>query len=300
MKRTVWLVAATAGLLGLSSACSDMDTVDETTDEEGLIDDVLTPGVQSKDQVVTLHRGCGTHDLDELTRARVETELAQAPRFASLAAKNIQVYIHVITNTQGQGNPTQQQLDQQIAVMNAAFAPDYTFTVASKDVTANNSWYTTVGGRSERDMKNALHKGSMDDLNLYFANIGDDLLGWATFPSDGNVAQDGVVILTASLPGGSAAPYNLGDTATHEVGHWLGLYHTFQGGCRGSGDGVSDTPAESSPAFGCPTGRNTCSGGGNDPITNFMDYSDDACMNQFSAGQRTRMNNAWNQYRQGK
>ena len=221
----------------------------------------------------------------------------------------INVYLHVITSSTGAGAPTTQQINDQISVLNAAYAgAGWGFNLAGVDTTRNDAWYAmSPGSTAETQAKNALRIGTADALNIYTANIGGGLLGWATFPSDYTAKPklDGVVILTASMPGGTAAPYSLGDTGTHEVGHWMGLYHTFQGGCAknasSGGDGVADTAAERSPAYGCPVGRDSCMGiAGTDPITNFMDYTDDACMNSFTGGQGARMSSAYSAYRLGK
>lgn len=212
----------------------------------------------------------------------------------------INVYFHVIQSG-GDGDVPQAQIDAQIAVLNDAYAETgWSFALAGVDHTVSAKWFGRCDRANiEKQMKSSLRQGTAEDLNLYSCNPGGGVLGWATFPSNyaARPWDDGVVLLYSTLPGGSAAPYDLGDTATHEVGHWMGLYHTFQGGCRGDGDFVSDTPAERSAAFGCPVGRDTCSGGGPDPITNFMDYTDDACMDRFSFEQGARMTASWTAYR---
>ena len=244
----------------------------------------------------------------DFSRRLKEMRNAQVAAAPLVATVSIPVVVHVIqeNSTRAGGNIPDSMITNQISVLNDSFnggtvggaATEFVFSLQSITHVTNASWYPIVYGSStERQMKNSLRQGGDGTLNIYLGDLSDDLLGWATFPRSKIDSQDGVVVLSESLPGGTATPYHLGDTATHEVGHWLGLYHTFQGGCNGQGDRVSDTPAEASPAFGCPNGRNTCSSPGNDPITNFMDYTDDSCMFVFTTGQATRMLQQWNAYR---
>ncbi|KAJ7599098.1 hypothetical protein C8J56DRAFT_770914, partial [Mycena floridula] len=194
------------------------------------------------------------------------------------------------------------QLTSQTQVVNTAYAgTGLCFTQGPTVRYANSSWYSAAAPKTQEqtDMKNALRKGDATSLNLYTVGFqtgaGEGLLGYSTFPVSysGNPKDDGIVLNFQSLPGGSIQGYNLGQTLTHEAGHWFGLFHTFSGGCvdgPNGGDYVSDTPAEASAAEGCPTGRDTCpSLPGVDPIQNYLDYSTDACMNSFTPGQAMRM-----------
>jgi hypothetical protein len=247
---------------------------------------------------------------------QAEAQLQVASRAVLPAGSvSIRTVFHVISAkalTANQKSQRASMIAAQVRVLNNAYAGTgaaapsgdtpfrFTYSPSQTTWTVNQAWSRMVpGSRAEDAAKRALHVGDESTLNIYVANIGGGLLGWATFPevSWGNsLYYDGVVMLDESMPGGTAAPYNQGDTATHEVGHWLGLYHTFEGGCVGPGDLVADTPAEAEPAFECnaDAGRDSCPRQpGRDPIHNFMDYTEDFCMNHFSSGQVARMSSTW-------
>jgi hypothetical protein len=253
-------------------------------------------------------RTCGVRDLTfEEEVAHMKDRKARLAGVEISTGATIQVYVHTITNSTGAGAMSQSMIDDQIAVLNGAYnKAGYYYELKSVDTTVNDEWFTVEPGTvAEKSMKSSLRVGNADDLNLYTANIGGGLLGWATFPKDYSGAEDmdGVVILYTSFPGGSAVNYNEGDTVTHEVGHWMGLYHTFQGGCREimGGDNVADTPAEKQANYGCPGEVDSCPNDpGNDPTTNFMDYVYDSCMTEFTSGQFERINQEFSAYRAGK
>jgi hypothetical protein len=243
---------------------------------------------------------------DELSRW-----LRQHPTRAMSASRAktvvVPVWFHVIRQdlTVARGNIPRWRIVKQMDVLNDSFSgrtggAETGFRFKLKGITRSTepSWFHLTGYGQDRRMKEALRVGGPRTLNIYSAKLGANLLGYAYLAQDVDEVGvlDGVVVHFESLPGGSFEIYSEGDTATHEIGHWLDLFHTFDGGCEG-GDFVADTPPEASPAFFCPEGRDTCEGGGLDPITNFMDYSQDSCMFEFTPGQATRMQQAWKAYR---
>lgn len=252
------------------------------------------------------------HHLREPDLGQVHTDLpASAKGRAGKGFRaSVPVYVHVVTDGTT-GALTDAQIAAQIAVLNNTFAggeggaaTGFSFTLAGVTRTDDADWfYANPSGEREHSMKRTLHRGGPDALNFYSTTAGD-YLGWAYLPDivtkPGQAYLDGVVIDWESIPGTSttyAGRYDQGETATHEVGHWLNLEHTFFGGCNAKGDFVADTPAQKTPTSGCPIGKDTCKEPGLDPIHNYMDYSYDSCYTEFTAGQVQRMRDAWLHYR---
>lgn len=251
---------------------------------------------------------CGTHEPTNAGKMSIEHQTARMPHGNDLgpAGGVIDVHVHIIRKDDiakgANGDVSNDAVDSQLRVLNAAFEPTgFSFRLASIDRTTSATWFSMApGSAAEKQAKFALRKGGARDLNLYTAEPGAGMVGYATFPVDYTAAPhlDGVVMLHSSMPQGASAPYNLGDQTVHQVGHWLGLYHTYQAACGDNGDLVSDTPATNAPAFGCPVGRDTCSNDDSmDAVRNYMDATDDACMNAFTEGQRSRIDRQFTAYR---
>jgi hypothetical protein len=248
-------------------------------------------------------RSCATPEPDPSEAAALNAAVSSWLKQNHVqAGGQIRVAFHVISNTNGEGNIPQSQIDAQIQTLNSEYASmGFSFVLDSVSRTANRKWFTMVPGGAERNAKSALAVDPAHRLNVYTCKPGQSLLGWAYFPNSypENNTLHGVVIHYGSVPGGYLTAYNQGETLTHEVGHYLGLYHTFQGGCNAPGDYVDDTPYEASAYTGgqCNLQRDTCPSAGLDPISNYMDYSYDACLTNFTNGQKTRMQAITPQYR---
>lgn len=302
--------AALAGCLALTSA---------TVAAAPALSVVASEGAAACEETPSAARVRSEAKVDEpelypAKKAEEYAELADAPQLAP-GSVNVDTVFHVISDhelSRPERRRMERMVEDQMAVLNDSFAgataddaadTPFRFSLVKTTWTVNVEWSTVTPGPVEREMKLALHEGDSETLNVYAANIGGGLLGWAYFPQSYNngagAVNDGVVILDESMPGGDAGKYALGDTLTHEVGHWLMLEHTFAGGCTPKGDGVDDTPAEAHPQFNCPVGADTCEAPGLDPVHNFMDYTQDSCMNMFTPGQAARMSDGWTEYRAG-
>ncbi|GAA3764207.1 zinc metalloprotease [Salinactinospora qingdaonensis] len=276
-------------------------------------DTCLPTGTAGPRAARLLGRGSGDPNSLTATEAAIlDTQLQMATLHQSHAPdaerspQTVPVVVHVISAADGTGDLSDDTVERQIATMNKAYSggypggtdTDFRFSLTRTTRTANDTWFHDFRA-NETTIKAQLRHGGAETLNLYITNLGRALLGYATFPQSYSEqpTDDGVVVDYRSVPGGSLTNYDLGHTATHEVGHWLGLFHTFQNGCHPPGDYVSDTPYERHGASGCPAGKDTCLQPGDDPIHNFMNYSDDACMSEFTQGQADRMAKAWKAFR---
>ena len=251
-------------------------------------------------------RGCATHtvsDSDRRELANLESSFRRRFRVdeSQLTMVVKVAFIHFVHGEQGA--ITELRRAQQIDVLNKAFKPhniQFRYTESDVHVVDSASFFRMRHeSGAERQAKTA-HQAldSSAGLNFYTAEPPGGTLGWATFPfeREGDPKMDGVVMLHGTLPGGDVEPYNLGMTAVHEVGHWLGLYHTFQDGCFGDGDEVEDTPRHASPNFGKPSDaeqpHNVCPAepaGALCPIHNYMNYVDDDWMTELTPGQVQRI-----------
>ncbi len=249
--------------------------------------------------------------IEKATRAFLEKDESQ--RMDGVIT--IPVVFHVVYNTTAENISDARILDQ-LDALNADFRrtnPDadgtwpqaadseFEFCLATTDpngaaTTGINRVQTSVTAFGTNDNVKFSSSGGVDAwntseyLNIWVCNIGGGILGYAQFPG-GPAATDGVVNLYSATGGpnvqGTAVPYNLGRTLTHEVGHYLNLRHIWGDGGCGVDDFVTDTPTSDASNFGCATGHISC--GSVDMVENYMDYSDDACMNLFTEGQKTRM-----------
>jgi len=271
------------------------------------------PAPVERDPTAGRSRACGVHITD--TRVKNSERRFRSHRLAPVpenSTTTVDIYFHVVyaNDTIEGGFVADERIHDQVDVMNRDYnATGVRWNLKGISRVENKEWFHNIApdSKEEEYMKRLYRKGNKTDLNVFtlgFENKdAEGLLGIATFPMDyaGAPQLDGVMLLHSTLPGSKSRQFSLGRTLVHEAGHWTGLYHTFQGGCDSPGDEVDDTPAQADASKGCPASRNSCPGlPGTDPVTNFMDYSDDACMTNFTPGQAKRIKEQMVVFREAK
>ncbi len=267
------------------------------------------------------HRGvyrCGTFPPNVEESLGVAARIAVSEAFASTQAAlsyEVPVAFHIIQTADGRNTATEEQIASQISRLNSSFRKVFRFKTVLIDLVVNDAWFEVqVDSQQDLEMRSSLRVGDAGTLNVflnapYLDNRGD-LLGISLFPwlYQQYSEADGVLLRYSTLPGGAESRNNRGKVLVHEVGHWLGLFHTFEppradrassstnNGCRGKGDRVGDTPAERVPHYICRA-TDSCPQPGLDPIHNFMNYTDDGCTRSFTAAQKNRMRAMFRAYR---
>ena len=295
------------------------DTIIPTNDYKNyitILDSILLDGlpddsfIETSSSSIVIGRRCGSRDTSNPNKDRRRANRIAIPE----EPISIPLAIHIISNDKGDGIINTSIIEEQVKILNEDFVKSvFTFSIESIDTTINNNWYYLVDKNNsfyEQEIVDHLQDDSGNVCNVYINGLegiinekGEfvpGILGYASFPWDiHNNGFDGVLIHNGTLHNGSYSNYNLGKTLTHEMGHFLGLYHTFHKGCH-VGDDVQDTPPQDIPTDGCPNSKDTClEDEMKDMITNYMDYSYDSCMKEFTKGQRDRMNWATRKYRRG-
>ncbi|KAK7213787.1 hypothetical protein V2G26_020965 [Clonostachys chloroleuca] len=219
---------------------------------------------------------------------------------AAPAPGSSQVFIHVVSAQQSTFI-TDDMINRQFAMIRDEWKKHgWTMTLAGKSKTVNSNWATD---KDQLNMKKKLRKGAYRDLNVYVIDkIGTGgTTGYCYYPTSShatggtNFYQDGCTIIRSTVPvsNDDKVKNGKGKTLIHEVGHWLGLKHVFEGGCDGAGDGIADTPAQKDAYWTCAA-RDSCPGNaGSDPIHNYMGYTMGTCRTGFTKGQVTRMKTIW-------